>query len=639
MKQHKLFKERPFKRMSLLPNVSNFEVIPTNFSLIALLFGVPKHYNQYIVQKMYSERYNRYLERQFTRLSLYARKGELKKFLFLSSVLIRKSEVFKTLAMNRTMKNWVLFDMSKLDRIWRRLEFITRTQSWSLRSKRVWIDKKEGDYARPLGVPTEEWRIYSWMHLEVIERWLYERDLLQPWQHGGRGGKGVKSCITDFVLKMDKFDYIYEFDIKGFYDNISQEAIALKIGEIFGNNKSMWITKLFGVQPMNYILPPKEKDKAFAVFEEVRNQPFEDDWGVLTPTPEDYGFKMVSDDYREMTDYFDEFGQLKPGIDPSILDEVISFQEADEWEESIAQATPAKELKKEYKNLMDSPETFTLRVGNSENARYGIKIPTEEDRALGRDSWKGLGQEGRGVPQGLGISPLISTLMTDIYFSDIRGEMLMYMDDGLIFGETRETIENAINDVKNSLSQLGLELAESKSKFVKEAGSWVSGCKFLGLYYDGVKRQMSSMTRSGTCKPFKNVLTMDQRYAELVAESVGETVSNVWRTYRACKELTNYEAGVAYNFLGYLIADAQYKGGLTREQMKFKVQQGKAERWKIIQECKNAFIWNATRQGGDKADRLILQTISSVACEAFLRMDKSKIRSYGKEFPKGNEKK
>jgi len=640
-----LNKIKPFKRMSLIPNVSKFEVIPTRYSLIALLFGVPKVHNEFKATKLIkSDKANRYLKRQYSRLSNYARRGQLKEYLFLASVLIRKSEVFKVCALNRTLRCWYLFDLSKLDRIWRRLQHISRTMSFDLRSKRVWIDKKAGDYARPLGVPSEEWRIYSWMQLEVIERWLYERDMLKPWQHGGRSGRGVKTCITEFIQKINLYDYIYEFDIKGFYDNISQEKITEKIDEIFGANKAGWINKLFAIKPLKYIMPPIEEDKALQrmgmgtrlyadktyrrevtkfqrryTLEELEGMPAgSENIGEYvtsyTSEPIDYmtvTYTCKTEDLWDLIEHCkSELVRMKPGY---IYDVFIEPRSG----EIVEHSTGTQPFIEGYISRMLDKGSWLNMV---EPGKPG-------ERETARDQWKGLGQPGKGVPQGLGISPLISTFMTDIHFSAVRGEMLMYMDDGLIFSKTKEGINEALSDVKENLAKLGLELAESKSKLVKEAGEWITGCRFLGLYLDGQKRTMTSMTRSGTVKPLKSVLPMNQEYAMKVAEAVGETVSNVWQTYRSCKELTNYEAGVAYNFLGYLIADAQYKGGLTREEMKFKVQQGKAEKWRIIQECKKAFIWNITRQGPSKGVVPILQTISSVACEQFLRMDKSKIRS------------
>src|SRR5690606_10388809 len=112
---------------------------------------------------------NEYLRYQFQRLYQYASKGELKKFNFLARTLLRKSKTFRLYALNYVFPKWHSMNTIKMHSLWRRVTRLCMEESTNLEYKRVWIDKKKGDYARPLGVPTAEWRIYGHMLTRIME--------------------------------------------------------------------------------------------------------------------------------------------------------------------------------------------------------------------------------------------------------------------------------------------------------------------------------------------------------------------------------------------------------------------------------------------------------------------------------------
>jgi hypothetical protein len=212
------------KKVELLPNVFEFSTEKYGIHEYAAVYGIEKILRRTKAMKLLKSQPNYYLESQHKRLVKYAANGQIAEFNFLSQVILRKSVSFRILSLNRTMKDWFIMPIRNLRRIWRELSFISKTLSSDLKFKRVWIDKKEGDYARPLGVPTPAWRCYSFMWMDHIEKFYKASGALQPWQHGGRSGVGVLSCYKQLIPRLRNENTIYEFDIKVFSITLAMKA-------------------------------------------------------------------------------------------------------------------------------------------------------------------------------------------------------------------------------------------------------------------------------------------------------------------------------------------------------------------------------------------------------------------------------
>jgi len=132
------------KRLELLPNV--FEFVTEKYSIheYAAIYGIEKILRRTYAEKLITSKPNRYLTRQYHRLTQYAANGQVVEFNSLSEKIIRKSVSFRILSLNRTIADWHIKPIRELRRIWRRLSFISRTLSGDLKFKRVWIDKKTG---------------------------------------------------------------------------------------------------------------------------------------------------------------------------------------------------------------------------------------------------------------------------------------------------------------------------------------------------------------------------------------------------------------------------------------------------------------------------------------------------------------
>jgi hypothetical protein len=50
---------------------------------------------------------------------------------------------------------------------------------------------------------------------------LFVEEELKRFNHAYTPGVGTKSCLTEWVNKVLPAKYVYEFDIKGFFNNVS----------------------------------------------------------------------------------------------------------------------------------------------------------------------------------------------------------------------------------------------------------------------------------------------------------------------------------------------------------------------------------------------------------------------------------
>lgn len=98
-----------------------------------------------------------------------------------------------------------------------------------------------------------------------------------------------------------------------------------------------------------------------------------------------------------------------------------------------------------------------------------------------------------GLPQGLGLSPMLSTIAID---HALKPGTVMYADDGLVFGSDY-TIQSRWDQFRQDVSEVGVEVSEEKSRYVKYQGRWIRPLKFLGCEYDGTTGILRASTRNG----------------------------------------------------------------------------------------------------------------------------------------------
>lgn len=419
-----------------------------------------------------------------------------------------------------------------------------------------------------------------------------------------------------------------------------------------GREWEKWTKEMLESKPKSYGLPPKEADIGYNKYMEA-----------VTPrsatSEREYGYMLRF--YQGVRHYFG----LKPGEGQAgaILREAamadkrrnaeeghvpiplnIYIEEAHRLHAEDLINYPIDKFKDDgltlsnsYKDIMNGGTIRTVSKLSDLITRDDVSTaPSEQDRAQGRDNWKDLGIEGQGVPQGLGSSPFLSTILTDRYLEGLKDNILMYMDDGLLFANSEEEMEEIKDKLKRGLEEMGIELEPSKSHDVRIDGEWQRELKFLGLVYNPDDNTMRSKTRAGTELKFPLLHSWKE-----IQKAVPEIMDISPYIYRSrLDKLVNetaHEAAIAHGFLGAMISESmipiseeEYSRRYEIARTKILTGQGKAAAEIRASATDKCFIWkfqdlwpidSLQVQATDPIE-INLMTMSSIACIKFLKATK-----------------
>jgi hypothetical protein len=477
-----------------LSNVAELNITKQGFDPIAELFNIPKVRRTLVFQKFEEGKApNVYLDHMYNRLRKAAQENDYKKFDGIATTLISRSASFRLVAYSKVDPTWFTRTPSFFMKSWKKLTALCNNLSTDLKYSRFWIDKANGR-KRPLGVPTLEWRAYMYMYTVILNIAAEEEGILQDFQHGGRPKKGLKTAWLDIIERVLNKPYIYEFDIKGFFDNIDQTSIrdALLITG-FPQGLTYKIMEMLLKGPDSYHMSPKP------------NKPFE-----MKQT-----MKLMQSSMKQA----------------AVLASFMGNDLA-----TITEPMTGKKLINESYEISSDPSAQQYDIEQNLNIR------------------------GSGVPQGASFSPHLACLGTHLWIPERTqlNNLIMYMDDGLLFGDTLEEVTQAKEDLEIGLQAMGVQLSEAKSKWIKSP-EHNENLKFLGLEYNFETKRIRAATRNGSTTEFPSIdfEKVMKLFPLARFKTSKESENDKARLINMTLENKYLEIGSKYGLLGCFISHAQ----------------------------------------------------------------------------------
>jgi len=237
--------ESSFKR---IPSVKSFKVRVGEQN--ELLFGtglerkMPADF-KYIVFKEQNKA-NRYMEIRIKAMRAVLKKGRPDIFWAMVQQQMKHSVCFRTSSFNAVFPGWYKnMDFQRVVQINFGVEHIIKNNITNLKYFRVEIpkgkpeeiaewfknnpDKAWPGKMRPLGVPTAPWRVVLHMWNGFLTIFLEEE--LKKFNHAYLPKRGTLTAWIEFLESVRKAPYIYEFDIKGFFNNVDIDSVISKLQE------------------------------------------------------------------------------------------------------------------------------------------------------------------------------------------------------------------------------------------------------------------------------------------------------------------------------------------------------------------------------------------------------------------------
>lgn len=277
---------------------------------------------------------------------------------------------------------------------------------------------------------------------------------IRPNQHAYVPSRGVLTAWIQIVSRLSQDEDIYEFDLKGFFDNVDASSVI----ELLIDNYNIplteiqWLTNLLRNTPE---LPADRKLDETPMEEKLREQQLHQE--------------ALDKDFMEQSlweGFDDMFGF--PANEPKKEPEPVSLYRPSQ-----------KELMAMILEGSKDP-SWSLEKFNEEQARRDMEIFEYLTRNLTP-----------GLPQGAPFSPLLSILPLQ-RAADPKNTIL-YADDGLMF-TPKSGPQPELH--KACCEWAGIIPNTEKSGWVKRHGKWIKPLKFLGIEYNG--KEFRASTRNGS---------------------------------------------------------------------------------------------------------------------------------------------
>jgi hypothetical protein len=546
---------RSMMKLRFLPNVTQLRIQKLGYNANALAFGIVK-----VNRSMESTKdrrvtlWNAYLRRQYVRLFKYALMKDYTRFEILADKLMKNSYIYRLTMLHHVDPDWFLAKEKDIRKFMRQMGDTVLSEDSNLKYTRNWIDKKPGDAARPIGAPRKDWKVILLMRLQILEICYKANGVIQPWQHCGVSRKGLNTAWKDVITRVLKYKYIYEFDLRGFFDRVKNQNVLPEL-----KTWNRWFDKMSNSQPSKYNLPPKEQDEAVAAFLAAKpsNLISEARRGIPLLT------MRIEDNTTRPQTFLNPQEDALAKFDAQQSQRLARARNLGIMRSNgIANAHAYKNVIGKKATLLDNYKDLIMfgkvkPTTMAAGTEYVKATFTEKDRALGRDSWKGLGVTNFGFPQGANTSPFLSCLQV-MRAVGPNNNIVMYMDDGLLFADTMEELKQVIASFKKSLETINCSLAEEKSRLICNGDGILLKSKFLGIETDG--QSLNSKTRKGKEEAFKGPVTIEN-YEKLsyyfnLTPSNTRVVKNWLLTDRIKNKMAAIEWAIEHGFLSNIIAEA-----------------------------------------------------------------------------------
>lgn len=207
-----------------IPAVSLFLVQKSGINEILDGIGIDKSLKPRMKIKLEKNAMNRYIDHQIKR-ALEAKKVEnYELYWLIATSCIRRSISFRVSSVIKCWPTWYrIFPLHLLANLLKKVENIVRAWDTQLVYYRRYLVTP--NKTRPLGVPTGEWRVVMNMWNNWITMFVYGRLT----NHAYQPGKGTVTAWLDVINKARKAKYIYEFDLKSFFENVPISKITREL--------------------------------------------------------------------------------------------------------------------------------------------------------------------------------------------------------------------------------------------------------------------------------------------------------------------------------------------------------------------------------------------------------------------------
>jgi len=397
------------------------------------------HYN-------YSKKANRYLKYQESRIIASKLEGNIKKAVLIWLILLRQSFSYQVALLNKVYPHWHHWlDIWSAKELLRQICNNCRKVNYKLVIRRYYILKKDGVRWRPIGAPDIASRVISRALNDMIY-FIWEGEFGEN-QHGFRKHRSPSTAVLSIIKKLKRNPKIvYEFDLRSFFNTVKISAVY---DALFKKNALLADVILKYLVLVEYRLPRLREDVSMQM--ELKKSIII----ILIVL-------LIGNLLAIML--WDVLGLIISIITVGTYLEIGYSTKWAKWRKDVSY--------KWAKWMMYTRDPETGRIIESKEGKLGLK----EEKELEQLGYSSIILLRSGLPQGLGISPVLSTLALELYTN--HKDIDLFADDGTFIGNDWEEFETWRRDV----SIMGAEIAKEKSGLVEEKFT------FMGLEINLKKR-------------------------------------------------------------------------------------------------------------------------------------------------------